>query len=353
MAESPLVSIVIPHYRGKEILYQCLTALERTSYPNTQVILVDNASSDGSVVSVSRDFPWVKVVANKVNAGYAGGCNSGLRLARGEFVLFLNDDTVFEPDWLNPLAAALIEDVSIAACQPKLLALHQRDTFDYSGAAGGLMDVFGFPFALGRIFFTLEKDEKQYDTGGEIFWASGTAILVRKSTLERVGIFDEDFFAHMEEIDLSWRFHLAGMRVVVVPQSEIFHNSGSTLTPDSFKKVYLNHRNSLVMLLKNYELNNVLWIVPVRVILELVAILYSVLKLDFVRVRAVLLAFVSVLFGLPKTLRKRADVQKTRRVSDAAIFSKMYRGSIVVDYFVRNIKRAQDLPGLHRSEFKR
>jgi len=176
-----------------------------------------------------------------------------------------------------------------------------------------------------------------------IFWASGTATLIRKSVLDEVGSFDEVFFAHMEEIDLNWRMHLAGYRVVAVPEAIVYHDAGSTLKPDSPKKIYLNHRNSMVMILKNYGLKNLLWIIPVRVSLEFLTIVYALLKLDFVRLKGSFLALIYVLFNFFRIIGKRKQVHRLRKVPDSEIFTKMYRGSIVFEYFVRGICRARDL----------
>lgn len=338
-----LVSIIIPHFNGREILHRCLKSLEETKYEKKEVILVNNASTDGSVENSQSSFSWIKVVYNERNLGYAGGCNSGLVEAAGKYILFLNNDTRVEPDWLAQLVEVCEQDETIAACQPKIRALDNEEDFDYAGAAGGLIDIFGYPFAKGRLFFSLEKDQGQYDAGGDVFWATGTATLIRKSVLEEVGYLDEDFFAHMEEIDLNWRMHLAGYRVVVVPQALVYHSAGATLKPDSPQKIYFNHRNSLMMLLKNYELKNLLWIFPLRILLEIMTLIYSLLKLDFVRLKGGSLALLYVFFNFLKIIKKRADVQKIRNVPDSEVFKKMYRSSIAFEYFVRGVRRVQDL----------
>lgn len=343
MSDQPLVSIIIPHYNGKEILHNCLKSLEQTTYNNKEVILVDNGSTDGSVEYVRERFPWIEIVRNAENLGFAGGCNAGIRKAKGTYILLLNNDTEFEPDWLTILVAALEKDSKIAACQPKILSLCDKRIFDYAGAAGGLLDVFGYPFARGRLFFTLEKDEHQYEEGGDIFWASGTAALIRKSAIDEAGYLDETFFAHMEEIDLNWRFHLAGYRVISTPQAIVYHKSGSTLKPDSPKKIYFNHRNSLMMILKNYEARNLLWILPIRILLEIITLFYAMARLDFVRFAGVGRAFGYVAFNILEIISKRAQAQRIRKVPDSEIFRKLYRGSIVFDYFIRGIRRAQDL----------
>ncbi len=343
MSGKPLVSIIIPHFNGKEILQNCLASLEKTNYSNLQVILVDNGSTDGSVEYAQRESPWIQIKKNEKNLGYAGGCNSGLEKAQGKYILFLNNDTIVDTEWLAKIVEQCEGDANIAACQPKILSLKNRQLFDYAGAAGGLMDQYGFPFAKGRIFFTIEKDEHQYDKSANIFWASGTACLIRKSVLDEVGYFDEDFFAHMEEIDLNWRFHLAGYKVVSEPLAIVYHSAGSTLKTDSYMKVMLNHRNSLIMLLKNYEVRTLFWILPIRILLEFIASIYSLLKLDYIRFRAVYAAFVYVILNLSKIMKKRVQIQRLRKIPDSQMFTKMYRGSIVFDYFIRGIRRVQDM----------
>jgi len=340
--QEPFVSIVIPHYQGREMLYKCLFALLKTDYKNLEIIVVDNASTDGSVDALSEDFGKVVVTRNQENCGYAGGCNSGFLQSKGEFVLFLNDDTFFDSDWLKPLVGRIISDQRIAAVQPKLLAAASPEKFDYSGAAGGLMDIFGFPFSLGRLFFSLEEDRGQYDQSREIFWASGTAFLVRRSVIEQVGLFDESFFAHMEEIDLNWRMMLVGYKIVSEPASVVYHNSGSTLRPDSFKKMYLNHRNSILMLLKNYEFLSLVWILPIRLFLDLMAVGFALIKLDFTRLRAIIAAHFGALALLPTALKNRVAVVKIRAVRDKEIWTKMYFGSIVFGYFFRRRKIAAE-----------
>jgi hypothetical protein len=342
-AMPPLVSIVIPHFNGEEILERCLTSLASTAYANTEIIVVDNGSSDDSAGAAARRHPEIRVIRNPENLGYAGGCHSGLPQANGSYVVFLNNDTEVDPQWLSVLVAAAESDPRIAACQPKLLSISNKNVFDYAGAAGGEIDIFGYPFCRGRIFFTCEKDEGQYDAGGDVFWASGAALFLRKSALEQVGGFDEDFFAHMEEIDLCWRLHLAGWRVVAVPQARVYHHAGATLRPESYQKLFRNHRNNLVMILKNYQPKNLLWIVPIRIFFELTTLLYALLRRDWVRVKAVVAALIFIITNAKRIRQRRKAAQGSRQLPDREIFFKMYRGCIVWDYFVRGIRRFQDL----------
>jgi len=333
---APLVSIVIPHLRGREILFRCLEALRvGTGHAlSLQIVVVDNASDDGSVQAAQVAFPEIIVLRASKNLGFAGACNWGIRETLSEFIVLLNDDAEVTPGWLEPLLDCMRSDETIAAGQPKLLAIDPRDAFDYAGACGGHLDVFGFPLSRGRIFQTIEKDAGQYDDATDVFWATGACMLLRRSALQMTGLLDEDFFAHMEEIDLCWRLHLAGYRVRVVPASIVRHQSGSTLQQQAPQKVYLNHRNSLTMLLKNYGGLSLLRIFPLRLLFELMAGVYYVAKVDIKSAAAVMRAFCAVLWRLPAILRKRARIQQWRVCSDRALRKRFYRRSIVLDYFV-------------------
>ena len=249
----PFISVIIPHWNGIDILSECLDSLKASTYPFFEIIVSDNASSDGSQSWLKSHHPDISLLENDANYGYAGGCNLGARIAKGSILVFLNNDTIQDPDWLNHLALSLITDESAVAVQPKILNYYQRDLFDYAGGSGGFMDVLGFPFARGRIFLDQEKDLGQYDDSRQIFWASGTAICVWKDAYEKAGGFEESFFAHMEEIDLCWKFHLMGKRVYVEPKSVVYHKNAVSLPMQSHWKYYLNHRNSLLMVLGNYS----------------------------------------------------------------------------------------------------
>jgi GT2 family glycosyltransferase len=225
-------------------------------------------------------------------------------------------------------------DDQVAACQPKLLSIQRPTFFDYAGACGGLLDIFGYPFTRGRIFQHIEKDEGQYDGARQTFWATGACVMLRRSALQTTGLFDEDFFAHMEEIDLCWRLQIAGYRVQVAPSSVVRHQAGSTLRQHSPQKIYLNHRNSLVMLLKNYSLLSIAWILPLRLALEIVTVFAYGAWSDMRSAAAVARAFGGFLARIPATLKKRAAVQQVRRRSDRELRALLYRRSIVIDYFV-------------------
>jgi SAM-dependent methyltransferase len=236
-------------------------------------------------------------------------------------------------------------DPTVGACQPKIRSLRDRSRFEYSGAAGGLMDVYGYPFSRGRLMDHVEADEGQYDEPAEIFWASGVCMLIRKSFLDEVGAFDETFFAYMEEIDLSWRLHLGGHRIVYVPTALVYHIGGYSLERKNVKRMFLNHRNSMIMLAKNYSLRSLLWIFPVKVVLELF-IFAGALVRNPRRSWAVVLSFGWLATHVPSLLRLRAVVQARRLVSDREIISRLYTGMAPIWYFLFGIRRVTDLPDI-------
>jgi len=336
------ISIIIPHFNGKEILTNCLNSLFNNSFDKYEIIVVDNGSTDGSQNLIKNDFPYIKLIENEKNEGYAGGCNSGIPHSKGKYILFLNNDVEVADNFVEELFNAMDTDEKIGLVQPKLLSMQKKTHFDYSGGAGGEIDVFGFPFARGRVFIDLEKDESQYDElTNEIFWASGTAVLIRKSLMEKIGTFDEDFFAHMEEIDLNWRAQLAGYKSVVTLKTHLYHYSGYTLPAENPRKMYLNHRNNLIMILKNYSFFTLLWVFPIRLILEFVAFAYAVVSGNKNWAIGVLkgVGFIVTHFG--KIWKKHLQIQKLRIVSDTKIMNNMYKGSVALTFFlkIRNVRQ--------------
>ncbi len=337
------VTVVIPHYNGKEILRRCLLSLKNTNFKDFRIVIVDNGSVDNSLNMVRTEFPEANIVQSKKNLGYAGGCNLGIVSSNSKYIVLLNNDTKVEPDWLTLLLKKIEKKDSIAAVQPKILSLQQPERFDYCGAVGGEIDIFGYPFARGRIFYTMEKDHGQYDHTEEIFWATGAAVLLRKSVLDKIGLLEEDFFAHMEEIDLNWRMHLAGFQVVSEPKAVVYHQTGGTLGDDKFYKMVLNHRNNLLMVLRNYSLITLFWLFPIRLCLEILTIIGFLLKLNPKRSIAVLTGLVGVMINYKTVIKGRQLVESIRIFNDNKIFKKMYRNSIAINYFLKRITTFKDL----------
>ncbi len=339
----PFVSIIIPHWNGIDVLKECLESLKQSTYSSLEIIVVDNASTDGSGDWISMHYPEVILITNKKNLGYAGGCNRGAAVAKGIYLLFLNNDTVQDHRWLEPLVEWMEEHPNAGAVQPKILNYFQRDQFDYAGGAGGELDVLGFPFARGRIFLNREKDTGQHNQAKPVFWASGTCLMVRKTAFNQAGGFDETFFAHMEEIDLCWRFHLLKREVWAVPESVVFHKNAVSLPMFSQRKQYLNHRNSLFMLLSNYGWPLALYLFPLRYGLEWAAVLYALLKGDFNHLGGIIQAHLWLLFHPHVIWRKRRMVQALREAPDQEILKHMFKGSIVLNYYLKGQKRYSDL----------
>lgn len=344
----PLVSIIIPHYLG-DILSECLTFVyKRTSDISFEVIVADDQPyPDGSLARAKEKFPDIRIVktggGNGVpSKGMGAGCNRGLEAARGTYAMLLNSDVEVGEGWLPPLLATLSSDATVGACQPRVRSLRDRKMFDYGGAAGGLMDRWGFTFCQGRVFESVEEDVGQYDHPRDIFWAVGGAMFLRTACLERTGLMDEGFFMHMEEIDLCWRFHLAGYRLVYVPDSVLYHYNGFTLSADSYKKAYFNHRNQLVMLLKNLSLSRLLYKIPIRLGMEL-ANVSLLLKGNWKHPVAALAGLLWVLLHPVDILRRRRKTQKMRSVDDREIERKLFRGSVVYRHFIRGAKTVRDL----------
>jgi len=340
---SPTVSIIIPHQAGKEMLCRCLkSVLAYSGEIDSEVIVVDNGGTDGSIQAATEQFPSIRVIRFPENRGFAVGCNEGIKKARGKYVILLNDDAEVCEGWLESVIAFMESDTSVGACQPKILSLEDKHKFEYSGGAGGMIDIFGLPFAKGRLFDDMEEDEGQFDEPTEIFWASGVAMFLRKSALDETGLLDELFVSYMEEIDLSWRLHLQGYRIVYVPQSVVYHKGGYTLERKSIPRMYYNHRNSLIMMIKNLSLLNLLWIFPIRLILE-VGIMAGAAVRNRRRMLAQILTYANLLTCIPTILRKRRQVQRLRRKPDSYIFYRQYWGFAALEHFVLGRKKVAEL----------
>ena len=246
------ISIVILNWNGEKFLQQFLPVLiEKTTIPGVEIIVADNASTDASMAVMKEQFPTIRTIVLDKNYGFAGGYNKALAQIESDYYVLLNSDVEVTTHWLEPLLDFMNEHQDVAACQPKILSYYQRTHFEHAGAAGGYIDRFGFPFCRGRIFGVVEEDKGQYDTVADVFWATGACLVVRSKTYWKVGGLDDDFFAHMEEIDLCWRLRSRGYRVVCIPESTVYHIGGGTLGMEHPHKTYLNFRNNLLLLYKN------------------------------------------------------------------------------------------------------
>lgn len=272
-------AVVILNWNGIDWLKKFLeTTLKFSVGSDTIVYLADNGSTDGSIEWAENIRGPLGIIRLEKNHGFAGGYNLALSRITAEYFVLLNSDVEVTEGWLRPLIGYMDNNRDVAACQPKIKSYSNKDYFEYAGAAGGYIDKFGYTFCRGRIFDNVEKDEGQYDSNADIFWASGACMIVRSDAWKKCGGFDDDFFAHMEEVDLCWRFHLAGYRVTCIPESVIYHAGGGTLPYDTEKKTYLNFRNNLFLLYKNLPESSLRKIIPFRKTLDFIAAIMFLMK---------------------------------------------------------------------------
>ncbi len=322
-------AIVILNWNGEALLERYLPLVVQYS-ANTDIYVADNASTDGSVAFIKANFPNVKLIQNSSNNGFAKGYNDALKQVDADIYCLLNSDVEVTPGWLEPIKEAFLKFPDAAIIQPKILDLLRREYFEYAGAGGGFLDKFGYPFCRGRIFQAIEKDEGQYDDTTEIFWATGAAMFIKSDVFDSLGGFDEDYFAHQEEVDLCWRAKNKGLKVYYVGGSYVYHLGGSTLSNMNPKKTFLNFRNSLFSITKNLPRKKAFPIIIVRLFLDGIAAIRFILQLKPAHFLAIFKAHLSFYRHFSKMYKKR----------EKANFITMYyvTKSIVWSYFVDHVK---------------
>ena len=321
--------IVILNWNGRDHLRTFLPSVVAAAPAGVGVTVADNGSTDDSAEVLAREFPTVRVVRLGRNYGFAEGYNRALREVDAECFVLLNSDVETPAGWLEPLLEVLEREPDVAAVAPKLRSWRDRASFEYAGAAGGYLDLLGYPFCRGRILRCVERDEGQYDDERDVFWVSGAAFCCRAEVFRELGGFDASFFAHMEEIDLCWRMRIAGRRVRVVPRSAVYHLGGGTLKAQSPAKVYFNHRNNLAMLFKCAPAPQRLLTAVVRPPLDALAALSYLAQGRWRNFCAVGRAWWWFLRHHRELARARRRIQATRR---AFAGTYIYRGSIVLRY---------------------
>ncbi len=323
------VAVVILNWNGKSFLEKFLPSVLTHSTAAT-LIVADNNSTDDSVAFLKEHYPGIRIIQIAENGGYSKGYNIALRQIQAEYYVLLNSDIEVSSDWLEPVLRLMDSDPTIAACQPKLLDYNHKDLFEYAGAAGGYLDYLGYPFCRGRLFNSLEKDSGQYNGNHEIFWASGACLFVRASDYHAVGGLDDDFFAHLEEIDLCWRLKSKGHKIFYCGESTVYHVGGGTLNKINPRKTYLNFRNSLYMLYKNLKPGQLVLLISIRLVLDGIAGAKFLLEGSGKHTWAVVRAHFSFYGQLGKLTRKRKA--NTLRNLD---FKEVYKNSVVADYFLK------------------
>ncbi len=329
--EAQQVAVVILNWNGEKHLSEFLPSVCTYTPDWVDVIVADNGSTDGSLALLrTPDFARVKVIELDRNYGFAEGYNRALEQLDYKYAVLLNSDVAVTKGWCEPLFEALEADESLAAVSPKLRSYLSPDDFEYAGASGGYLDYLGYPFCRGRILQCVEKDEGQYDDAKDVMWVSGAAFVCRLSVYKQLGGFAGDFFAHMEEIDLCWRFALRGFRVVVLPQSVVYHLGGGTLNVASPRKTFLNHRNNLAMLYKCAPTSQRLVVAVVRPLLDFAAALSYLMKGQRSNCAAVLSAYRDFICW-HKALAAKRKVIRSNVKSESPL---IYRGSVVLRYLL-------------------
>lgn len=306
---------------------------------DAEIIVADNNSTDNSVVWMKENHPELRLIQNTSNAGFASGYNLALNEIEADYYVLLNSDIEVSENWIKPVIELMEGDHSIAACQPKILNQNKelRDEFEYAGAAGGFMDKYGYPFCRGRLFQQLEKDHGQYNDIHEIFWASGACMFVRATVYHQLGGLDDDFFAHMEEIDLCWRMKNEGHKIMYCGQSTVYHVGGGTLPKKYPKKTYLNFRNNLSLLFKNLPGNRLMKVYIARIFLDSIAALKFLAGGSF-------MSFIAVTRAHFSFLRNYKQIMKKRNKTEHKNVSCIYNGNIAFDHYLKGKKIFSELP---------
>jgi hypothetical protein len=303
--QKPLVSIVILNMNGKQFLDRCLNSIKKMNFNHKyEIIMVDNGSKDGSQDYIKKNFPYVKLIEKKFNVGYAEGNNIGYRASKGDYIVFLNNDTEVTKNWLVNMLKVAQSDDKIGFCTPKQL-MADKKTILYCDSA---INYLGFSY-LPNMY---SKNNNEIEAR-ETTFASGAALLVKRSLIEKIGLFDKDYIIYHEDVDLSWRAKLVGYKAMYVPTSVIYHYYTPKRNP---KKMYLLEKNRLMTVFKNYSFKTIILIFPMFLLFELLVGLYSILRGWFtLKIKS----YIYVLFNIRSIIKKRVKVQKLRVVKDKDI----------------------------------
>ncbi len=321
-------AIVILNYNGSKLLQQFLPSVIRFSSP-ARIVVADNASADNSVEVLQHHFPDVELIRLDKNYGFCGGYNRALNQIEAKYYVLLNSDVEVTEGWLPRLLAVLEKDDSVAAVQPKILSFTNKNYFEYAGAGGGFLDVLGYPFCRGRLFNYTEKDEGQYNDTRDIFWASGACMAIRAERYHGLGGLNENFFAHMEEIDLCWKIHRSGNRVVYCGHSTVYHVGAGTLSKGNPLKTYYNFRNGLNLLILHLPALRLALTLPLRILLDYVAAIKFLTQGTPAHAQAVAKAHYQVVKSLLTTLSVRKQLREK-----LPFFTRLYKGSAVLAHYL-------------------
>lgn len=323
MSNYPKVSIAVFNYNGLEDTEKCLRSLLKTEYKDYKIIVLDDGSKDNEMSKLKRLFKKknIEFHYDGLNKGFSVRANEVINTIRSKYIILLNNDTVVDPKWLGYLISAAEKDAKVAVCQSKLRSMNFPDYFEYAGGCGGYLDKLGYPYAKGRIMFSIEKDIGQYDKDDEIFWACGAAMLIRTSVALTVGGFDESLFAYAEEVDFCWRVKKLGLKVKIVPQSVVFHKGAGFWNKKLTRKTYLLHRNHLILLIKHLQVKELIWLLPLRLVFDFLSIIYYLREGTYGYALAVLKAHFYITTSFLKIIKNRSSGRPIKRYPFSVVFS--------------------------------
>ena len=323
-------AVVILNFNGEKLLPLFLPSVIQYS-PQAEIVVADNASTDESVSLVRLNFPQVRLILLDKNYGFCGGYNRALAQVDADYCVLLNSDIEVTPRWLEPIIDLMDNDPTVASVQPKILSYTNRNKFEHAGAAGGYIDSIGFPFCRGRIFDHIEEDRGQYDDQREIFWSTGACMVIRSQLFKELNGFDEDFFAHMEEIDLCWKLHRRDLRVMYCGRSSVYHVGAGTLGYGNPRKTYLNFRNGLSLIFKHLSPGELIYKLPLRIFLDWIAALRFAVGRDAHNAIAILNAHRDFFANIERDKRKRKEIRQT---NPGYSHTGIMKGSVVFSYYV-------------------
>ncbi len=332
------VAVVILNWNGQKHLEMFLpSVVAHSAIEGVGIYVADNGSTDNSVEFLKLEYPQINLIILDKNYGYTGGYNRALAQIDAEYFVLLNSDVEVTPNWIEPIIQFMDKDKKVAACQPKILSYSNREYFEYAGAAGGFIDKYGYPFCRGRILNSFEKDEGQYNDTAEIFWATGACLFVRADLFKLTGGLDDNFFAHMEEIDLCWRLKNMGYKIYYLSSSTVYHLGGGSLSNNSPKKLYLNYRNNLFLLHKNLPIKRKFIIIFARLILDGFSALVYLISFKFAFFTAVFNAHVGFYSYLINNKGSKNDMINNINHSE------IYKHSIIKAFFIQRIRKFTQL----------
>jgi len=328
------IGIVVLNFNGKILLEKFLPDLIKYS-SKSNIYIIDNNSTDNSLSMLKKDFKKINIIELNKNYGYSKGYNEGMKDIDDEIICLINNDVKVFPNWIDPIVDFYNKNDKVAILQPHILSLKNKEKFEYAGAAGGYIDKLGYPFCKGRLFNYLENDNKQYDNNYEVFWSSGACFFIKNKIFKSLKGFDEDFFAHQEEIDLCWRAKIKGNQVWSIYKSKVYHLGGGTIQYNHPKKTYLNHRNNLFMLIKNLPDTNFINVLLKRLFYDYLTFFWYLLNLKPKHSIAIIRAHLSMIFSYNKMKRKR--------LPENNLHNYFTINNLPYNYFIKGLKKYTDL----------